>query len=193
MSKTVELKINNFSGGLTDDIRKSSASEFVIAKHFDIFSNPQRLTPYRSLEADTNDGSTATGMKQHAVQDFLYASASAKLYGLGKVVATSYTKIFYKADAISGNWTLPASSEGNGAVKNGCFVEYKDYLWGFQGTNQIWKWGTLSGTPSITNSVATAGATISTLYNLAVNDLLYVVSSNPSAGATSSFEVFKLI
>lgn len=182
MAKQVEIKQNNWSSGISDDVRATSQNGFSIAKHFDIFTNPNRLTPYRSFEADTNDGSTSTGMKQYYVKDFLYASASAKLYGLGQT-AGGLTKIVYKADATTGNWTLPSSSEGNGAVKNGCFLEYKDYLWGFQGTTQVWKWGLLSGTPSITNSQGTVGtvyntiSTISitaggTLYN--INDILYI-------------------
>jgi hypothetical protein len=168
MSKTVQIKINQFSGGISDNPRKESGSEFIVAKHFDIFSDPQKLTPYRSLETDTNDGSTATGMKQYFVRDFLYASASSKLYGLGQTGA-GLTKIVYKADATTGNWTLPASSEGNGAAQNGCLVEYKDYLWGFQGTTQVFKWGILSGAPSITNSAGTVGTIYSAVTAIAIN------------------------
>lgn len=178
----VQIKQNNWSGGISDDQRASASTGFSIAKHFDIFTNPNRLTPYRSFEADTNDGSTSTGMKQYFVKDFLYASASAKLYGLGQT-AGGLTKIVSKADATTGNWTLNASSEGNGAVQNGCLLEYKDYLWGFQGTTQVFRWGTLSGTPSITNSQGTVGTVYNTitaisvvaggtLYN--VNDILYI-------------------
>jgi hypothetical protein len=186
MYKPQELKINSFSGGIADGSRSTVANQFQIAKHFDIFSDPNRLIPYRSLEADTNDGSTATGMKQYAVKDFLYASGSAKLYGLGQTGA-GLTKIAFKADATTGNWTLPASSEGNGAVKNGCLVEYKDYLWGFQGTNQVWKWGTLSGTPSITNSVSTTGVTITSVANgvIASDDNLYLPYNNKIGRVTS--------
>lgn len=178
----VEIKQNSFYSGISDDVRATSQSGFSIAKHFDIFTNPNRLTPYRSFEADTETSVSATDLKQYYVRDFLYASASAKLYGLGQTGA-GLTKIVYKADATSGLWTLPSSSEGNGAVKNGCLLEYKDYLWGFQGTTQVFKWGLLSGTPSITNSQGTVGtvyntiSTISitaagTLYN--VNDILYI-------------------
>ena len=190
MSKQIEVKQNIFSGGISDDPRAVTNTGFIISKHFDIFSNPKRLTPYRSFEADTNDGSTSTGMKQYYVKDFLYASASAKLYGLGQTGA-GLTKIVYKADATTGNWTLPASSEGTGAVKNGCFVEYKDYLWGFQGTNSVWKYGTLSGTPSITNGVST---TIGTAYNTVstisitaagtgynINDILTIIAGSNTA------------
>lgn len=186
MSKIVEVKINNFSGGISDSPREENATKFQSARHFDIFTDPNRLIPYRSLEADTNDGSTATGMKQYVVKDFAYHSASAKLYGLGQTGA-GLTKIVYKADATSGNWTLPASSEGNGAVQNGCLVEYKDYLWGFQGTNQIFKWGLLSGTPSITNSASTTGSTLTSVaQGLVFNDYLYLPYNNKIWRATNA-------
>lgn len=190
MSKQVEISQKTFSGGVSDDPRAVTNTGFIISKHFDIFSNPNRLTPYRSFEADTNDGSTSTGMKQYFVKDFLYASTSAKLYGLGQT-AGGLTKIVFKTDATTGNWTLPASSEGTGAVKNGCFVEYKDYLWGFQGTNSVFKYGTLSGTPTITNGVST---TVGTVYNTVstisvsaggtgynVNDILTIIAGSNTA------------
>lgn len=184
MSKTVTIKFNNFSGGVSDDPRENNATKFQISKHFDIFSNPTRLTPYRSLEADTNDGSTSTGMKQYAVRDFLYAQTTARLYGLGQTGA-GLTKIVYKSDATTGNWTLPSSSEGNGAVKNGCFVEYKSFLWGFQGTTQIWKYD-ISGL-TITNSASTTGATISSVANgLVFNDYLYLPYNNRIWRATDA-------
>jgi hypothetical protein len=165
----VSIKVESFSGGIADDIREARADKFAITKHFDIFSNPKRLTPYRSLEADTNDGSTPTGMKQYFVRDFVYASASPKLYGLGQTGA-GLTKIVYKADATTGNWTLPASSEGNGAVKNGCLLEYKDKLWGFQGTTQVFSYGLLSGVPTITNSAGTVAAITSVAQGIIAKD-----------------------
>lgn len=187
MSKQLEISIADFNGGISDDPRKQTTNEFQITKHFDIFSNPKRLTPYRSLETDTHDGSSSTGMKQYSVRDFLYASASAKLYGLGQT-AGGLTKIVYKSDATTGNWTLPSGSEGNGAVQNGCFVEYKDYLWGFQGTNQVWKWGLLSGTPSITDSVNTTASTITSVANgvIAKDDNLYLPYNNIITRVNSS-------
>src|SRR3990167_6417436 len=161
--KTVEQKISDFFGGISDDPRKPSATEFQMTKHFDVFSNPKRLTPYRSLETDTHDGVSSIGMKTYLVKDFVYASGSAKLFGLGQTGA-GLTKIVQKADATTGSWTLPATSEGNGAVQNGCFVEYKNTLWGFQGTNQVWKW--VIATTTITNTVTgTLASTITSVAN----------------------------
>ncbi len=185
MSKTVEISIKNFFGGVSDDPREVSPSKFIIAKHFDIFSQPNRLVPNRSLETDTNDGSSSTGMKQYLIRDFLYGSSSAKEYGLGQN-ASGNTKIVFKADATTGNWTLPSSSEGSDAVWNGCFVEYKDYLWGFQGSN-VWKWGTLSGSPSITNGVGSTAVTITSVAQgiIAKDDNLYLPYNNRVSRVTS--------
>lgn len=184
MGQIAEIKINNFSGGIADDPRESTAVKYQTAKHFDIFSQPNRLTPYRSLEADTNDGSSSTGMKQYAVKDFLYHSSSAKLFGLGQT-AGGLTKIVYKADATTGNWTLPATSEGNGVVQNGCLVEYKDCLFGFQGTNQIWKW--TIATTTITNSASTTGSTLTSVaQGLVFNDYLYLPYNNKIWRATDA-------
>jgi hypothetical protein len=179
MAKTVSINVSDFSGGISDDVRKSSATEFLLTKHFDIFTSPKRLVPYRSLEADTATSVSATDLKQYFVRDFKYASGSDKLYGLAQN-GSGLTKIVYKATSISGNWTLPASSEGNGAVKNGCFMEFKDYMWGFQGTNQIFKWGLLSGSPSITNSVATVASTITSVADGVINSLgdAYIAYNN---------------
>lgn len=170
---TVKINLSDFSGGISDSARVANTSQFQSAKMFDCFSDPKTLIPYRSLEADDTD------VKTYFIRDFLYASGSDKLYGLGQTGA-GLTKIMYKATAISGAWTLPASSEGNGAVKNGCLLEYKDYLWGFQGTNQVFKWGLLSGTPAITNSVATVASTITSVANgvIAKDDNGYIAYNN---------------
>ena len=130
------------------------------------------------------------------MRDVLYASASSKLYGLGQTGAGN-TKIVYKADATTGLWTLPANSEGNGAVRNGCLVEYKDYLWGFQGTTQVFKWGLLSGTPTITNTAGTV-ATITSVAQgvIAKDDNLYLPYNNKlvrvNAGGTVQDDVLIL-
>lgn len=185
MGKTITIEVSDFSGGIADDVRQPSSNAFQITKHFDIFSNPKRLTPYRSLEADTHDGSTSTGMKQYDVRDTVYHSSSAKLYGLGKTGA-GFTKLVYKADVTTGNWTLPASSEGNGAVQYGCLVEYKDYLWGFQGTQDVFRWGLLSGSPSITNSQGTVGGISSVAQGIiGKDDNLYLPYNNKLARVTS--------
>lgn len=162
MGKEVIKGSTSFFGGLSDDPSGKNLSQFKASGNFDVFSLPNRLTPYRSLEADENDGSTSDGMKQYFLRDFRYASGSAKIYAMGQN-GSGYPKIVYKNDATTGNWILPSSSEGNGAVRNGCFFEYKDYMWFFQGNTAVAKWGLLSGTPTITNLVANVASTITSV------------------------------
>lgn len=168
--------ISAFHGGMSDDIREPSGVTFGITKHFNIFANPYRMTPYRSFEADTNDGSSATGMKQYKVKDGLLGSDGA-LYGLGETAA-GLTKIVKKAAPQSGNWSLPATAEGNGAVIHGSFGEYKGSLFGFQGTNQLWRWIMGGG---ITNTLTgVVGAVITSVANgvIASDDNYYTAYNN---------------
>lgn len=156
------VKINRFDGGMSDDARESTANKFVVSKHFDIFSYPHRLVPHRSTEADTNDGSTATGMKQYDVRNFQLGS-DGKLYGLGiQPASPTRSKIVSKADPTTGNWTLNATAEsgvnGSASFRNS-FMEWgtTPAFLGFGGTTDIWKW-VIGGT--WTDVVATVGATI---------------------------------
>ena len=95
MPTPIEISIKNFNGGISDSSRKPSVSEFQISKMFDIFSDPSKLTPYRSLETDTATSISSTDLKQYLVRDFVYASTSVKLYGLGQTGA-GLTKIYKK-------------------------------------------------------------------------------------------------
>lgn len=180
MGKQVEVKQNTFNGGISDSPRGSSYNQCMANGHFDIFSDSHKLIPYRDFEDDY----TASSIAQYKVSDFASFTGSTALYGLGAVVATGFTKILSKATAQSGAWSLPATSEGNGARIAGCFVSYKSFLWGFQGTNQIWKW---QGT-TITNTVATVGATINSVAQgvIAKDDQLYLPYNNKLARVSSA-------
>ncbi len=152
-----QIVIQNFSGGIADDIRQQSANAFAITKHFDIFSNPNRLTPYRSTETDTNDGSSSTGMKQYDVRTFQLGSDN-KLYGIGiQPGSVTRTKIVSKTDPTTGNWTLNATAEGglNASVSwRNCFIEWQGAFWMFGGTTSVSKWVIGS---TFTDTVASVG------------------------------------
>ena len=160
MAKTFEQKINRFDGGISDSSRDPAVGGAAMVKHFDIFSDPRKLTPHRSTENDMHDGTTSTGMKTYDVRHFTLGS-NGNLYGLGKN-ASGYPKVVSKtaANLLTGNWTLNATAEGNAARILGCFIEWQSAFWFFQGTNQLAKW-TIGST--VTNSVATVGSTITTV------------------------------
>jgi hypothetical protein len=151
-------RIVRFDGGISDDPRQPATNAAALVKHFDVFSNPFKLTPYRSTVADANDGSTATGIKQYDVRHIQLGS-NGKLYGLGKN-GSGYPKVVSKTSPTAASWTLEATAEGNAARIPECFIEWQGAWWFFQGTNQIGKWA-IGGT--VTQSVATVGTTINTV------------------------------
>src|SRR3990167_9585350 len=51
--QTKSITLKRFDGGISDDIREPSSNKFSITKHFDIYSNSYRLTPYRDVEDDS--------------------------------------------------------------------------------------------------------------------------------------------
>lgn len=157
MAKIYEVKINRFDGGISDDPREPISNVGSLIKHFDIFSNPYKLIPYRSSEADENDGVTSDGMKTYNVRHFTLGS-NGTLYGLG-ANASGQPKVVSKATPASGNWTLPATAEGNAARILGAFIEWQSSWYFFQGTTQLARWA-IGGT--VTNTVLTVG-TITTV------------------------------
>lgn len=194
-----KLDITRFDEGLSDDSREpiSQRNAASLIKHFDCFSHPFALTPYRSTEADHADASGATGAKQYDIYHPQLSSAGL-LWGLGKN-ASGYPKVLRKADPTTGNWLASDGSaastaigEGNAARITGCFIEWAGAFWFFQGTNQLAKVTISSGT--ITNSVITVGSTIATVsqgvYGMDGNLYLFynnkVVKVNSSGTATDN-------
>lgn len=189
--KKVTVSQNAFFGGISDDLRANNFAVQGLTKNFDIFTGPNKLVPYFSFTADHSTSISATDLKQYNVQDFLFSNTSSRVYALGHNAA-GFTKMFYKDDATASTWQVPANSTGNKAFLNGCLVEYYDYLWGFQGANSIFKWGILSGVPSITNEAGTVGTIYKTVSAVAinnagtgysVNDVLTLVGGNNQARA----------
>ncbi len=194
MGKIIPTVISDFSGAMSDSPRAPVANAGSLISHFDTFSDKKKLTPYHSTKADTATNVSATDGEQYDIRDF-QTGLDGKLYALGKVVATGYPKVVKKTDPTTGNWLSSAGNniataegEGNGARISGCFIEWQGFFWFFQGTNQIAKC-TLAGT--ITNSVATVGATITSVaQGIIANNTLYLFYNNKvvtvsSAGAVS--------
>ena len=172
MGLFLEEKITRFDGGISDDPRDPRRNVGSLVKHFDIFSNPYKLIPYRSSEADENDGSTSDGMKQYDVRHFRLG-LDGKVYGYGEN-ASGRPKIVSKATPASGNWTLEATAEGNAARILGAFGEWQSNWYFFQGTNQLGRWN-IGGT--VNNTVLTVGSTITTV-------------AHPVIGTDGNFYIF---
>lgn len=175
---------NKFNGGIADDIREEVTNKVAHASHFDIWSNPFRATPFRSMSAaDAGAGSN--------IRNFIMSSIGL-VYGIGIVPSTSRMRLFSSDWAAFTSWTTVASSatETQVVAAVGGFnalIEYKDYLYGIHGANlnKIWRYGPLSSSPSYTEDY-TAGGTISNSYTrcggvvIGSDDNLYILLSSSS-------------
>lgn len=131
-----EITINNFTGGVSDSLRQGSLNGSAITKHFDIFSDPKRLLPYKDFEEDQDT--------TYKITDFLYYGS--KIYGYGVVVGSGKVKIYEKAN-LTASWTASTTGEdSSGARTTNCFVEYKGKIFGFSANARIWSYEVSSNT-----------------------------------------------
>lgn len=153
-----EIVIDRFDGGISNDVRQQLKNEFAVASMFDIWSNPARLTPIRSLEEDTN----SDAIEAYDVRDFWVGQEDGNFYALGRQSGFFRPKIIYKTggDVPAGTWTIPASSEGGAVLIRGCFLQWAGALWMFSGTTNVSK--CIPGT-SFTDTVASVGSSIASV------------------------------
>lgn len=141
------------------DIRNPSDRGFHISVNFDIFTNPLRLTPYRTSEANEDK---ALDIVRFTTS---YDGSATQIFGLGVVSGTSRVKIFQKTGAniaarITGDWTASTSGEQTGgtARNENVLFAYKGYLYGWRDGNILWRWGDFTSTPSFTDTYQTVTA-----------------------------------
>lgn len=153
MGRPTKEGVSRFDGGMVPDIRTKTDRGFHISVHFDGFTNPKRLTPYRSSEA--NEDKTFNIVKFLAAFD----GSLTQIFGLGVVSGTSRAKIFQKAGGtlaarITGAWTGSTSGEQTGGTARNekIFFTYKSYLYGWRDGTTIWRWGDFTASPTFTDS-----------------------------------------
>ena len=93
MGKIKQIKINNFDGGVTRDLRVQSTNKFKISKNFDNYSDSKRLIPLNALTSAQED-------KTYNIVKFLLSNNS--IYGLGVVVGGAIAKIYKKTPVDGG-------------------------------------------------------------------------------------------
>lgn len=165
------FKYKRFDGGISDDIRIQNDSVFANSQNFNIRDFPTKLRPYESLSQDQNSFSSTINIRKFEIWNN-------STFGLGQVSAgTARPRIWQLSVAPggSGSWTSVASAGSGGTVSFNLFKQYKDYLYGFSGSDTIFRYGPLSSSPSITDSYTTfsSAVTVTTEGVLGADDVLY--------------------
>lgn len=131
-----ELIIQDFSGSMTTNPRENSYGS-VLCKHFDNFSEPNALTPYRGSEDVYNSQST------NQLKKFLMWGGNMYLFGRQ---TSNDRPLLMKNDAIATvNLTTPTNGDSaadTNVSTSELFIEYKgtiygadsDGLWSYAGT-----------------------------------------------------------
>ena len=186
-------KFDSFFAGIPDDIRILTQGASAVVQHFDIFTNPKRLTPFRNMVADENT--------TYEIVNFLWANSV--LYGQGVVAASAKNKIFYKAtDPITGSWTAASSGESaSGARGTLLFKEFYNYIYlAAAGNPRISYYGDITGVPTFNETAYDlngAGVGMPTAAGLITSDDLLLVpcgrymvkKDGAGAGPTSNWSV----
>jgi hypothetical protein len=125
------VTINNFSGGVAEDVREPRTDTFSYASNFDTFSNANRLTPYRTMETESVDSGTLTDFKITDVC-VMKDSVNTNIYGLGRVGAADLNpKFFQKSTPMDITSAFQGATGGEDTsydVIPGTLKEYKNRL-----------------------------------------------------------------
>lgn len=132
------VTINNFSGGLAEDLREQKTNTFAYASGFDTYSNSHKISPYRTTETETIDSGTLTDFKMTDVC-IMKDSVNTNIYALGQVgSADTNAKFFQKATANDLTTAFQGATGGedttNVVVAN-TLVPYKERLYALKTDN----------------------------------------------------------
>jgi hypothetical protein len=122
MGKIYEIKITDFSKGITSEPRLEDSRFCQMVKNFDIHSYPKKIVPFRDMVS--GDNAAATSKKQNFCVALRTTSPSDiySLYALGVVTETTRAEILYKnlttgaaTDLDDDDWTYVAASNNHQA------------------------------------------------------------------------------
>lgn len=184
--------INLFYGGISPDRGIQRTELFGVTQHFDIFSSPNKITPYICMVADQ--------VKAYNIVQFLYANN--KQWGLGQFDAThAYATVYKKAsDPISDVWTAATNgADSSGAFFGQCFIAFHNYAYGGAASSRIWA-ADLTETNAFT-STAYSGASGPICQGIVTTDDLLLIpcingiarKNGAGTGPTDGWSTFAIV
>lgn len=175
------VAVENFTRGMTPDIREKATGFTKIATNFDILTRPNTLTPFHSM-VDADGSSTI-----NQLTDFLWYTANL-IYGVG-ITSGGDTKLLFKAPGTS-TWSANANNLSSGKTMiPGIFVLYHggtaagasgatDKFFGANTDGSIWK-ADVNGAVAWVNVETTLGqAATSNAIVHSKDDIMYIGAGN---------------
>jgi len=168
--KIYKESLDVFYGGISDDARIQKPEVFQVAQHFDIWTNPKALTPYRDMEADVD-----ITTKAYKIDGFAYENSG--LWGIGRKSGGTKNKVYQKTtgSSISSAWAAAPSGEStsSNAFTHVCCIAFHDRLY-MDGPIVIDSWGTLDPSGSYTEAAYSPGGVPACQGIITTDDLLII-------------------
>lgn len=172
--------ISRFDGGVADDTRNAAPNEFAHASHFNIYTRPQALIPYRDMETEAG---SLSGNNIKSVVLMTDSGGTQAFFALGNATGQTYAQILEKTTIAGTFANSTGGADSTGVVIGTSLYPYKTKLYYLK---------TLSGNTvlisydPVANSLATVG-TITGISSTGVypkmfrhpqDDVLYIIVGN---------------
>ena len=141
------ITLNRFDGGIVNDPRNPSESVSRYTGNFDILTDRNRMSPYRSSE-DGHDNQATEKLQNFCVA--LRTGTTYSLYGLGVVSGGGIAQVQFKnlttgatIDLDDNNWNKGGNSSSSaGSTSFNLFVYYAKtgYIYGARANTHIWRY-----------------------------------------------------
>lgn len=136
MSRKKPYFLNNFSGGMTQDIRDTNdLSKCAYVSHFDIYRDNNQMYVMPGYIDDMSIGGDADGMKAYDVQAIAYLRGSV-LYAVGRKSDGTGSKLFHKPDPDDAEWVNGTFTSAGASVEGTDNLASNTYLTA-QGNSEI--------------------------------------------------------
>ena len=176
---SVTAIINQWDGGIAEDIRTTATNQCESSVNFDIFTNPHKLLPYSDPVAETSlDGAiTDDSITDVAVVD---VSGTETIYGMGRHASNSQDVAIFKKNSttdITAGFTEVATNSND--LTPGTLIEYHDLLFFIAGGSTIHSFSP----PSTITAISTASGAYTTNFapkpfRHPIDDTLYWAVAN---------------
>lgn len=171
-NSTPETTIRSLTHGMTNEPRNPDPSHARIIKHFDIFSRPNALVPYRSTESGDSSAST----NQIARFEF----ANNLLYGLSTASGLSQ-KLFTNAGTSGSSWNTPSGTNVADVPNGFLFMDYPDegkLYWSLSAALASYTYGSSTYTAAARAITATAQGLVHSKSKIMYVPCTNVIASN---------------
>lgn len=169
------IQISRFDGGHAEDIRsQSNIGESEKSLNFDIFTNTQKLLPYRDTKTE--------GVTSGLITDFVLNGViliGSTYYTVGMFSAAVNKPTFYTKTNITDSWQAQNSGAAGSTIINGTLISYKGvaYVLAYDSSNRLLLIDS-TGTTKGTSATAIASSYNAAIFVHPEDNVLYMVRGN---------------